>query len=89
MFQVQVDEESVNKMLNEEIKKAIEQLSLDKTLWDFRELERQTCMSKSNIIEKFFWDAEFPKFKVGQKWMFPAKDTQDYLLRWLRKQPGH
>ncbi|MGG0663446.1 hypothetical protein ABE042_04980 [Viridibacillus arvi] len=89
MLQVQIDEETVREVLNNEIRRAVETVQVEKTLWDFKELERQTCMGKSNILEKFFWDQEFPKFKVGQKWMFPAKETQEYLLRWLRKQPRH
>jgi hypothetical protein len=54
-----------------------------------KELCRQTCMSENNIKEKFFYDPRFQKYKVGGKWLFPAKETEHFLLTWINEQPTH
>ncbi|SCM00677.1 Group-specific protein [Bacillus cytotoxicus] len=42
-------------------------------------------MSWNTIQDQFFFDPRFPKFKVGQKWYFPAKQTQKFLLEWAEE----
>ena len=86
---IEIDEEVVKEILGEEIKRKIEELSVEHTFWDIKELSRQVCMSKSSILNFFFYDPRFPKFKVGQKWMMPAKETREFLLMWLKEQPRH
>lgn len=89
MVKVEVDEEVVKELLGEEIKRKIEELSIEHTFWDMKELSRQVCMSKSSILNFIFYDPRFPKYKVGQKWMMPAKETREFLLIWLKEQPRH
>lgn len=56
------------------------------TFWDTKELKRRTCMSWSFIQEQFFFDPRFPKFKVNSKWLFPAKEAEEFLLKWIKEQ---
>ena len=87
MLNVKIDSEQLEQEYKVALKKAINEITYAKTFWDFKELLNQTCMSKSFILEKFFYDQAFPKYKVGQKWLFPAKETQEFLVNWLKKQP--
>ena len=56
------------------------------TLWNTKELMRQTGMSWNTITEQFFYNADFKKYKVGRKWYFPAEETREYLTNWLKEQ---
>lgn len=87
MLQVQIDEQELKQILNEKLEQKLKEMDNDFVFWDSNELTRRTCMSWGSIQEKFFFDPRFPKFKVGQKWMFPAKEAKDFLINWLKEQP--
>lgn len=88
MISVKLDEKEIEKRFNKELKKRLEQIEHRRTLWDMKELCRQTCMSENTIKEKFFYDERFPKRKVGGKWYFPAMEAETFLLSWLNEQPN-
>lgn len=84
MFQIKVDEQVIETRLMEELKKRLDDIQHRVTFWDMKELVRQTNMSEPFIKEKFFYHPDFPKFKVGNKWFFPAREAEEFLLNWLK-----
>lgn len=86
LVNLQIDEQEVEKIFIQELKKRLDELQHRQTFWDLKELVRQTNMSDTFIKEKFFYDPRFPKYKVGNKWYFPAKEAEEFLLVWLREQ---
>lgn len=86
MLSVQLDERMIESLFLEELKKRLDQLENKLTYWDMKTLCKQTCLSENTIKEKFFYDARFPKYKVGGKWMFAAKETEEFLIIWLKEQ---
>lgn len=88
MLSIQLDPSFVEEKFQEELQKRLDQVERSRTLWDMKELCRQTCLSKNTIMEKFFYDGRFPKHKVGGKWLFPAKECEEFLLSWIKEQPS-
>ncbi|MEG7619470.1 group-specific protein [Enterococcus faecalis] len=87
MLQVQIDPLFAETILREEIQKNIEQVSIKTLFWDMKELCRQVQMSETFVKEQFFYNPDFPKFRVGKKWLMPAKQTEEFLLAWIAQQP--
>lgn len=87
MINIQVDHEQIEKIVLEEVKKRLEELENQQVFWDMKTLCKVTCMSDNFIKEQFFYDPRFPKYRVGRKWLFPAKECEAFLLQWLREQP--
>jgi hypothetical protein len=87
MIQVQIDEQEVRKLYLQKLEEKLKEIDRELVFWDTAELKRRTCMSWNTIQKEFFFDARFPKFKVGGKWLFPAKECQEFLLTWLKEQP--
>jgi phage pi2 protein 07 len=87
VLDIRINEKEIEQRFLEELKKQLNQLEHRRIFWDMKELCRQTCMSENNIKEKFFYDPRFPKFKVGGKWLFPAKECEEFLIMWLKEQP--
>lgn len=87
MLQVQIDPSFAETILREEIQKNIEQVSVKTLFWDMKELCRQVQMSETFVKEQFFYNPDFPKFRVGKKWLMPAKQTEEFLLSWIEQQP--
>lgn len=86
MLTVQLNESEIEQRFLEELRKKLNEIEQRVTFWDMKELVRQTNMSEPFIKEKFFFDPRFPKFKVGNKWYFPAKEAESFLLEWIREQ---
>ncbi|WP_110926821.1 hypothetical protein [Bacillus massiliglaciei] len=89
MITVKINEDMAERLFLEELRKHLDQLDRHLTFWDMKELCRQTCMSENNIKEKFFYDERFPKRRVGGKWYFPALETENFLLMWIKEQPAN
>ena len=85
MLEVKVDEQVMQQLVKEEIQQKIKEVDSELVFWDRNELLRRTCMSWNFIQEQFFFHPDFPKYKVGTKWVFPAEKTKRFLLEWLEQ----
>jgi hypothetical protein len=87
MLTVQVDAQEVEQIFLNEVKKRLDQLESQQVFWDMKTLCKVTNMSDNFIKEQFFYEKDFPKYRVGKKWLFPAKETEQFLIRWLKQHP--
>ncbi|WAA10813.1 group-specific protein [Fervidibacillus albus] len=87
MIQVEINEQEIKELALEKIEEKLKSVDQELVFWDRKELMRRTCLSWNTIQDKFFFDPRFPKHKVGGKWLFPAQETKEFLLQWIREQP--
>lgn len=86
MLTLNFDNDLLEKTFREELQKHLSVMESKLTLWDMKELQKQTNMSVNTIKERFFYDDRFPKYRVGSKWYFPAKECEEFLLMWIKEQ---
>ena len=86
MLQVQVDSKIIEATFKEELQKRLDAIEKNRTFWDMKELQKQTNMSVNTMKEWFFYDDRFPKYRVGSKWYFPAKECEVFLIQWIKEQ---
>lgn len=86
MITVEIDRNQVEELCREEIAKRIQELDAEFVYWDAKELMQRTCVSWNFIQEQFFFNPQFPKFKIGKKWYFPVRETREFLEKWIRNQ---
>ncbi|OUM83609.1 group-specific protein [Caldibacillus debilis] len=86
MIRVQVNDQEVREEVRRQVAEKLKEADTELVFWDAKELMRRTCMSWNFIQQQFFFDPRFPKFKIGNKWYFPARETREFLLRWLKEQ---
>lgn len=89
MLTVKVNEQAIERQFQEELKKRLDELESQQVFWDMKTLCKVTCMSDNFIKDQFFYDKSFPKFRVGKKWLFPAKEAEDFLIKWLKEHPNN
>lgn len=87
MINIRIDEKEAEKVFLDEVKKRLDQLENQQVFWDMKTLCKVTCMSDNFIKDQFFYDSRFPKFRVGKKWLFPAREAEQFLIQWLKEQP--
>lgn len=85
MIKIQIDEAVLHQILQAAIQEKISAIDKDLVFWDTKELKRRTCMSWNTIQDNFFHDERFPKVKIGGKWFYPAKETEAFLIMWLKE----
>lgn len=83
MISVNVDSEKLIQIFQSELRNKLTEIEHSLTFWDTKELKRRTCMSWNTIQDNFFHDKDFPKAKVGGKWYYPARETDEYLVKWF------
>ncbi|MBM7106853.1 group-specific protein [Brevibacillus laterosporus] len=89
MLSVEIDSDEVRRMCMSKLKEKMEEVDAELVFWDSKELMRRTCMCWNTLQDKFFFDPRFPKFKVGGRWLFPAKETREFLVEWIHEQPRY
>lgn len=81
-----INEEVVLEILQASINEKVEQLAQEKIFWTVSELEKYANMNIGTMKNHFFYDEDFPKFKVGRDWRFPVIRTKEYLEHWAIEQ---
>ncbi|WP_083227036.1 group-specific protein [Lysinibacillus xylanilyticus] len=84
---VSIDKAEMERLVQKEIKAHIQEINSELVFWDLKELCRRTCMSRPFVLKQFFYHPDFPKFKVGTKWLMPSKETEEFLRNWLKQHP--
>lgn len=85
MLNVQINEQQVRELYIQKLEEKMKEVETELVFWDSSELKRRTCLSWNTIQDQFFFHPDFPKYKVGGKWMYPAEETKRFLLRWIRE----
>lgn len=86
MLEVKLDQNYIEETFKRELRKRLDHIQSETLFWDMKDLQKNTRMSVNTIKDTFFYDPRFPKYKVGQKWYFPAEETKKFLLSWLKEQ---
>lgn len=86
MLNIKIDEEEVRKLYIDELEKHLNKLDNEKLFWNTKELEYQTSMCMNTMQKEFFFDKDFPKRKIGNKWYYPVAQTKEFLLKWINDQ---
>ncbi|MED4461822.1 group-specific protein [Metabacillus fastidiosus] len=86
MIAIQLDKNEIEQRFLEELRKHLDAIESRILFWDMKELCRQTNMSEPFVKEQFFYDPRFPKYKVGRKWVIPAREAEKFLMQWLSEQ---
>ncbi|MDH4620112.1 group-specific protein [Brevibacillus sp. AY1] len=88
-IKIEVDGEKIKELCRERIQALVNEVENDLIFWDRKELLRRTRMCWNTIQSQFFHDPRFPKYKVGSKWYFPAKESKSFLEHWIKEQPRY
>lgn len=91
IVEVNVNEESLKELYLMEVQKCLEKLEMDTMLMDSKQLCKMLTLSWPTIEKLFLNDPNFPKIRVGKKWVFNRREVQVYIDRWsvrIREQGG-
>lgn len=65
-----------------EVQKRLDQIEFDSLLMDSKQLCKMLSLSWPTIEKLFIRDPNFPKIRVGTKWLFNRNEVQNYIDQW-------
>lgn len=89
VLKLEIDKQKLEENILKEIKSKIKEYQLTKVFYSLEDLSYITSFSIGHIRNTFFKDKRFKKIrrKVGRKWVFPVKETNEFLKIWIMEQP--
>ncbi|KQU60248.1 hypothetical protein FZC83_10995 [Rossellomorea marisflavi] len=67
MIDVKVNQAYVKEIYLDELKKGIKEAEKQTIFWHMKELVRQNGLSVNTVQNDFFYEPDFPRYKVGRK----------------------
>lgn len=88
IIKIEIDNTAIEEQVKIAMKKRIEEQT-HKLFYDMKDLQKITSFSNGHIKNTFFYDPRFETIrkKVGKKHVFPVKETNEFLLAWIKEQP--
>ncbi|WP_110926840.1 helix-turn-helix domain-containing protein [Bacillus massiliglaciei] len=88
MIDIKVNQEELKALYLDEIQKRLDQIELEALLMDTKQLCKMLSLSWPTVQKLFISDPNFPKFRVGAKWLFHRKQVEAYIDRWSSEKEG-
>lgn len=92
IVQLNINEESLKELYLMEVQRYLEKLKMNTILMDSKQLCKELNFSWPTIEKLFLSDPNFPKMRVGKKWIFNRKEVQEYINVWsikIRERGGY
>ena len=79
MIQVSIDEEALKTLYLEKVEERLKELESTVFFMNSKQLQAYLGMSWNTITTCLMADEDFPKIRLGAKWLFPTKEVSDYM----------
>lgn len=82
MIDIKVNQTELKALYMAEIQKRLDQIELESLLMDSRQLCKMLSLSWPTVEKEFLRDPNFPKIRIGKKWLFNRNEVQKYIDQW-------
>lgn len=85
MFKIELDEEKLKEIFNEKMDAYLQGVEHQSFFMTFTDLTEYLNMSVVSIREFLLWREDFPKIRLGSKWLFPRKEVELFMEKYLEE----
>ncbi len=85
MIEFQLDEEKLREIFEQKVDEYLKQMEHESFFMTFKDLSSYLNMSNVTIREFLLWREDFPKIRLGSKWLFPRKEIGPYMEKYLEE----
>ena len=82
MIEIKLDDEEVKALFLAEVKLRLDKIELEALLMNSKQLCKYLSLSWPTIEKVFLSDPNFPRIRIGSKWLFPRKEVERYIDIW-------
>lgn len=84
MIDIKVNEEELKSIYLAEVRKRLDEIELQTMLMNSKQLCKMLSLSWPTVERIFLSDPNFPKIRIGAKWVFNRREVQEYVDRWSK-----
>ncbi len=85
MITLNINEEMLKEMYNQKIEEYLSTVERESMFMTFNDLVKYLNMSNVSIREFLLWRNDFPKIRLGSKWLFPRKEVAVFMMKYLEE----
>lgn len=85
MINFQLDEKVLEEIYNQKVDEYLKSVERESMFMTFNDLVKYLNMSNVSIREFLLWRNDFPKIRLGTKWLFPRKEITNFMEKYLEE----
>lgn len=85
MIKVNVDVEQLKEIYSQKIEERLKEIESHVFFLNSEQLEEYVNMSWNSITAHLMSDEEFPKIRLGRRWLFPRKKVKLYMEKYYEE----
>ena len=82
MVEIKLDDDELKELYLAEVQKRLDEIQLQSFLMDTKQLCKMLSLSWPTVEKLFIRDPNFPKMRIGSKWLFNRKEVEAYIDHW-------
>ncbi|PUB18239.1 helix-turn-helix domain-containing protein [Paenisporosarcina sp. OV554] len=85
MINLQLDENLLEQIYKEKVDDYLKSVEKESMFMTFNDLVKYLNMSNVSIREYILWRNDFPKIRLGRKFLFPRKEVANFMEKYLEE----
>jgi hypothetical protein len=85
MINIEVDQEKFEEIFKQKVDEYLKTVETESFFMTFQELSNYLNMSNVSIREFLLWREDFPKIRLGSKWLFPRKEVTVFMEKYIEE----
>lgn len=82
IIEFSLNEEELKELYLREVEKHLEKMEMETMLMSSKQLCHTLNLSWPTIEKLFLNDPNFPRIRIGKKWIFNRREVQEYINHW-------
>jgi phage pi2 protein 07 len=82
MINVEVDREQLKELYLQKVEERLKEIELEVFFMDSKQLSAYLNMSWNTIASNLLYEEDFPKVRLGTKWLFNRKEVQEFMQKY-------
>ncbi|WKA55351.1 group-specific protein [Planococcus shixiaomingii] len=85
MFNIEIDEEKLTALYLEKVEEHLQEIETEMYFMNSKQLAAYLNLSWNSICTHFLYDEDFPKIRIGSKWLFNRREIQEYMDKYYEE----
>ncbi len=82
MITLEINQEQLKELYLRKVEERLEELEAEVFFMNSKQLTSYLNMSWNSICTHLLYEENFPKIRLGSKWLFKRKDVQEYMEKY-------
>ncbi|WP_057915811.1 MULTISPECIES: helix-turn-helix domain-containing protein [Peribacillus] len=79
MISFEIDQELLKALYIQKVEEHLREIEQEVFFMDSKQLATYLNMSWNTIVSNLLYDEDFPKVRLGSKWLFNRKEVQEFM----------